>query len=425
MKNKVWFLVLVLLSYTLLVGVAGAQERIRVFELSSGPSFGEFQARMQEAGLLDGDRVATSVLGTVAWRFAQENDYLRLVPASNRTEDSYVELFKRWNGLGETITLTEFRRKGQGAGFWLPIARPVARTHTTTVLSTTELVQSLRDLQQQVEGLTGVGQEGVTLLRGRVTQLSEQLGELTTSNASLQGALHLLEERLAGDLSRRALRTDEVIDEVNTRLQSEIGSLNSRLQVVERTVTNHGARLDRVERQVSSQNAVGWKTVALIAFLFMLVPVYLAWRWANKNHPDNLKIYEKITRVEKRQEGLEKDQRGVVEALALAQTRMRDVELGAYGVQFSPDLVSRDRLEAMKNGEKVTLTVTDEQDHKFLVEVIKGEKVTLSGVQRRKGGGQESMTVPLSTHVPSLIAKAAREGRLTSLQGGQAEKAVA
>ncbi len=206
---------------------------VRVFARSSSEGLAQFMEQLTEGGVLQGERFPSIILGHLAFDFASQNGHLERVPASNRSRESYAGLFVRWNGLGSSISVQEFQRKGQGTGFWLPIvqsgasgAATVARAvPTATTADIVNEILAARGLSE-TDAFTNLQQ--ATLTEGQVRDI-------------------LITEVQSGAI------TGQIVEEVMRETQSLMQIINDRMDRVEAVLEGQATAIETVQADLDSK----------------------------------------------------------------------------------------------------------------------------------------------------------------------------
>jgi hypothetical protein len=141
-------------------------------------------------------------------------------------------MFMRWNGLGQSISLQEFQRKGQGTGFWLPITTTGTRGSTTVVSAPAPAVADIVNAALEARGLAPLDAftslQSALLTENDVRSIVEtELGNLTVPASVISAVMNEVTPQLTAFL----LRLDAVEMEVS-RLTETTGAFAEQLATI-------------------------------------------------------------------------------------------------------------------------------------------------------------------------------------------------
>jgi len=226
-----------LIGLSLTTMSATAAEGVRVWQNSAGAGFPQFHAAMVANGHANDQAISTNALGLQAFVFAQSNGYLERVPEANRNPTSYAALFRRWNGLSsEVISVEQFRAKGSGNGFWLPVLDSPAAAPVTELVGDIEAITA--SIRAMAERLAALEAEDLNIsdvfgLERRLGELSDSIPNLGPLQGSVAELARFMQALKAGDMSEIEALQGNLVAAVerafNTRLTALEESFNERI----------------------------------------------------------------------------------------------------------------------------------------------------------------------------------------------------
>lgn len=390
---------------TMAVG-ASAQDRVRIWQQAAGANFPAFVSAMQQNGLADDNHISTMGLGQAAYAFAAQQGHLKLVPAGNRGEASYARLFLRWNGLPEgRISLAQFRAKGQGTGFWLPVVGASAPTQSSTARATPRSAPAptVQDIVNRALSERGLGDVDAFTAVQSATLTSADVLAILDQELPNRAVPQSVIDDLKSDVNQRIFTLSEVIADVTTRLDAveiEQAAQAGRIGAVERVQTDHTGRLDAIDDKLENITAPEPSFLdtygALVAGLGALLLALLAGlQIAARTRVDKLnsKLQDQNERLEavttqvtsKKQIDLPVDLEDQLTALAVGDIREETISVDgmSYQVIFT-------RVPPMKRGGPAMVKVLGIKDQT--------EPVYVSNIRSRvlRAAGKEHLDHPVS-----------------------------
>jgi hypothetical protein len=225
--NKVNVIIGLLLS---IAGTFASAEEV-IFKGLAGQDWPKLEAALVESNLLKDGRFPTSALAETAYGNVQSNK----LPGSELTKGAYITLFKMHNALGESISVEEFKKRGQASGFTLPgtlnrdvvppvvaaapVAAPVAAPAAPTAVSPDTVLSRKYDiLNGQVQALKSQLAKGGD---------EKQMAHLAGLMAAVQSDIKALKGNEANFAQKAEL----------DKLAAGLGGLTGRMDTVEKTVS--------------------------------------------------------------------------------------------------------------------------------------------------------------------------------------------
>tara|TARA_B100000508_G_scaffold73989_1_gene57605 strand:- start:1629 stop:3326 length:1698 start_codon:yes stop_codon:yes gene_type:complete len=230
-----------IIGLSLMAVSATAAEGVRVWQNSAGAGFTQFYAAMKENGHANDQAISTNALGLVAFTFAQGNGHLERVPEANRNPQSYAALFRRWNGLSsEVISVAQFRAKGAGNGFWLPILDSPAAAPDTELAGDIEAITA--SIEAMAERLAAVESKDLTTadifgLEREFSELRDSIPDIGPLQGSVAELTRFMTALKSGDMSQIEALQGNLVVAVET-------SFNERMAAFEGILTAVDARID-------------------------------------------------------------------------------------------------------------------------------------------------------------------------------------
>ncbi len=234
--KKIKSLIMALFVAFLATFQAFAFADVRVFNNSSGDGFENFQKYLEKEGVLHNGVFPTNVLSKLAYKLAEENGYLELVPEEMRSPERYEGIFLARNNLGATITVDQFRAQGQGAFFWLPkiqakeagkaVSAPsqVATMDGASVdpKELQAMNQRLEKLSKEIIRVTAASRDADTKLADQATK---RMGEIGTEIESIKKQLDRYAQKASTDkVAGDVAKLQSTIDDLDTQIKSVQGS---------------------------------------------------------------------------------------------------------------------------------------------------------------------------------------------------------
>lgn len=433
--NKISKIMAAFLCFLLTAGLAMAEsvQPIRMWKESTGSGFPTFLASVIEHKMGDAEKIYTAKLGEVAYVYAKSIEggkYLNLVPAEFRTSDGYSKLFREKNGLtAETISTRDFRIRGQGKGFWLPV-------YTTPSSA-------------EVSGVSAGSTAGATATQ---VATSDQSGAIATLKADLSQLTKVVASIEAKQNPQMVAAVNAALDRINARfakMESEFVTSNELAKMVadmqaemkdilagylstsaeaqkkfEGVVTG---RLDGQEKRLTTMeenignNAVGITVASLILVVCIGIAIFLR-RQGKENLQFKGAVDERLTGVEVSVVGLER-QHGELRSFQLRHTEQlnglsKDVEDVAQKLSpfaFDQTVVSAAALRKLDIGESLDVEVSHRIQVGHQVWVLQVKRLEENKFEVIGASRQDDQFVPLfaeAKFVAKAIRLAAESGRL-------------
>lgn len=219
----------------LLVSFSALAADAQVFQRMSGESFPVFKESLEKQGLLHGEMFDTKVLASAACDFAKDTPNLATLNQKYGTAEKCQGVFIARNGLGNVISLDEFRAQGQGKGFWLAdisVGPVVAAAAPKAVASEPKdegkmnsLLDGLAALKKRFDMLS----ESEQVTKRGVEELLRQQKQVNAVTARIEA----LEKQTAG-LDHRTGATDENIK----LLKKDVADVNKDVAGISTRVTS-------------------------------------------------------------------------------------------------------------------------------------------------------------------------------------------
>ena len=214
-----------------------AHDGIRVFDAQNADLSPETVQNLTGCAISDAT-MSTDCLGRSAYDTATSTGALSLVPLRNQDQASYIDLFVRWNGLGDTMTVSRFIRKATGTGFYLPQGE--GRSAPLQSAEWSQIRGDIDLLQQQVATLTPGNPAVIAGLREQIITLENRLTGVDASTAGLLGTLHTLQAVIAN--VPNLLETE--LNAQKAEIDARLSAFTERLVQVEAAVSTKAEQTD-------------------------------------------------------------------------------------------------------------------------------------------------------------------------------------
>lgn len=378
------------------VALANEPAEVNILRKASGENWKDFREGIKKLITVDSDGreiFPTEILGRLAFKFATENGHLKLVSNQFRNESGYMNVFNLYNKLGETITVDDFLKIGQGEGFRLPIERdpgtkkfvpfdsdpiPVASVaETNQFASKSEMIPvevdevdpinaSLQASQAEINSLKAnlkrlsVNNTDVTQLKGKIGQIETQLAKIVSNLNGLSTG----QKNLSNNQSKIA-----------KSMQSELGAIQATMVEIntvkagmESKFTELSSEDDRIGDFINEMNDYYFVITTSIFVLVVIILLYLGWerRRVSKLKSEVKDISIDVDGIKLKLTNLEFDQS------AVSNTALKSMDLNIEN-QFLVKNVS--------SGVNYVVGIIRESEFMFLISGIK-RRPNDSGVQK-------------------------------------------
>jgi hypothetical protein len=227
--------VLLMALFLSITGTFASAEEV-IFKNLAGSDWSKLEAALVQSNLLKDGRFPTSALGEVA----HGNVLAEKLPGSELTKSAYITLFKMHNALGESISVEEFKKRGQAGEFTLPVtlnrgivppvvaATPVAAVPVAAAPAAVSLdSKALAILNGQVQSLQsqlakGGDEKRMAHLAGLVAALQSDIKVLKGNEANFAQKADL--DNLSKSLGGRMDSVEKTVSELPALVKTEAGA---------------------------------------------------------------------------------------------------------------------------------------------------------------------------------------------------------
>ncbi len=372
-----------LMLFAMLVSFSAFAVDERVFQRMSGDLFPVFLASLEEKGLLKEDKgikfVESKVLAEAACDSGRQKHPALF--AKYGTLEKCHRIFLARNNLDATMTLDDFRERGQGDGLWLADMPPSATAPMVVEAAKSSALQAPTVVQSQDSIFTALATDLATLKK-RFKEIQGRLADEPTKKQ-----LEVLMENTKNDFTSNQSWFEEAKQTFGNKFDALKNEVLGSIGVDQTRLENLESGQKRLEEKVSAGVywLIGLSVAVVLAVLLAGVSLWKNWNGSREIATLRERVSEHDARFTK------------VEA---------KVENGlnlAMGVSFSP-LLAQQLSALAPNKTKPTEVILNGK--KIMVEIVKG----MNG-QCQLVGKPIPMFEP--SEVGQALRKAAAEGLLT------------
>lgn len=374
---KKFLLVLVALCLVMVAGGVRAEVNSRVFAKAGGDGWPALEAQLKKDGMLTGEVIQTNALEAIAYGVAKSRNFIPKNVNDDEVFPQFVNAFRGLNGIGDTITVAEFRALATGNGIYLP-----EYTGEVSIAEQTEKVAI-----NQSATLEFIGASAQT------DRLEREVAELRKQLAQARIDVRNGDAQVATFAEKRLKELDKQLTGITGQLEKLPGT--AEVEKLSKEVASVSALLTEIPglKQTQAEQATSisklWLTIggvgALGAFALLLALI------------GNLRVSKTraIAEEGKNAAGIALSRATRIDSeLTEVDDRLRSVEETISGVVFDHTAVSALQISTWKVGSVHDLTVNHHDGRTFTLELKKLSDtiVDIKGIAKRLGGNSDTFT---------------------------------
>ena len=372
---KKFLLALVALCLVMVAGGVRAEVNSRVFAKAGGDGWPALETQLKKDGMLTGEVIQTNALEAIAYGVAKSRNFIPKNVNDDEVFPQFVNAFRGLNGIGDTITVAEFRALATGNGIYLP--------EYTGEVSTAEKTGSV----EQPSTIQFVGVPDST------ERLERQIAELRKQLAQARIDVRNSDAQVAALAEKRLKEHDQQLAGIKGQLEklpstAKVDELSKQVADVSALLTEiPGLKKAQAEQATTNSKlwlmAGGAGVIGVLAILVALI--------------GNLRVAKTrvIAEEGKNAAGIALSRATRIDSeLTEVDDRLRSVEETISGVVFDHTAVSALQISTWKVGSVHDLTVNHHDGRTFTLELKKLSDaiVDIKGIAKRLGGNSDTFT---------------------------------
>ncbi len=272
MKTVKSLIVLIVVAF---VSFSAFAADVRVFKMTSGPEFHIFVDSLKKLGLLQEENGikffdTKKVLAASACAFGKDDPNIALLHEKFGTNEKCQGIFIARNNLSATMTLDEFKAKGQDEGLWLAdISSKSSVAAAPKVVASEPKVAAAPQENKVLNAFAA----GLASLKKRIDSLYENGNEPMTKHDV---------EVILGTQAKEAAGRDKAFN-------ARIAALESQTKVTDGKVDTLSGRVDGIEKIVNDSLLLKWENVLLgiigVIVFALIAMAFFVWRKAKAPVP--------------------------------------------------------------------------------------------------------------------------------------------
>lgn len=407
---KKFLLALVALCLVMVAGGVRAEVNSRVFAKAGGDGWPALETQLKKDGMLTGEVIQTNALEAIAYGVAKSRNFIPKNVNDDEVFPQFVNAFRGLNGIGDTITVAEFRALATGNGIYLP--------EYTGEVSTAE--QTEKVVIDQSPTLQFVAASAQTdRLEREVAELRKQLAQARIDVRNGDAQVATLAEKRLKELDKQLTGITGQLEKLPgtaevEKLSNEVASVSALLTEIP------GLKQAQAEQAMEYGTLRKW-VVGIGVFGALAILVALI---------GNLRVSKTRAIAE-----VAKTEATEAKTFALALqndvaelgSRVGAVERDVYKILFNKEAVEESTVDAMRIGAVCELDIRSEESGEVFttLRIVRTQTgVDIHGIKRARDHRDNFTSYPVAD-LASAIRRAFKQGRMSGVSTPSTARLVA